>query len=249
VSGSERPALSETINDRIQVRGCDLADELIGKVSFTEMLLLDLHGSKQSPAHVRVVDAALVAMVEHGLTPSTLAARLVLDGAPESMQGAIAAGLLATGSRFLGVIEEAAGLLQKIQLEQPIESSARACVSDLVGAGRRVPGFGHNLHEAVDPRVEALLAFAVSEGVAGPHVGSLEALEQAVGAVTGHSLMPNAAVAIAAILSDLGYRADEMRGFALVARSAGLFAHVIDERHNPVARNVWQGLHDDPGPD
>jgi citrate synthase len=237
------PPLSETVGDRIEVRGRDLADELIGKVSFTEMLLLDLHGAKQSPAHVRLVDAVLVALMEHGITPSTLAARIVLDGAPESIQGAVAAGLLATGSRFLGVIEEAAVLIQNVLAEEPVEESARVRVRELVAAGQRVPGFGHNLHTREDPRVEALVALAREEGVAGPHVASLDALRNAVEAETGRALIPNAAGAVAAILSDLGYEADDIRGFALVARSAGLVAHVADERRNPVARAVWEDFH------
>ena len=237
------PPLSETIDDRIEVRGRDLAGELIGKFSFTEMLLLDLHGEEQPAGHVRVVDAVLVTLMEHGITPSTLAARIVLDGAPESMQGALAAGLLATGSRFLGVIEEAAALVQSVQTAEPLDESARSRVRALLADGKRVPGFGHNLHSREDPRVEALIALAREEGVAGPHVASLDALRDAVEAETGRRLIPNAAGAVAAILSDLGYEAGDIRGFALVARSAGIFAHIADERRNPVARAVWQDFH------
>lgn len=240
--------LSETVGDRIEVRGRDLADELIGKVSFTEMMLLDLHGREQSPSHVRLVDAVLVTLMEHGITPSTLAARIVLDGAPESMQGAVAAGLLATGSRFLGVIDDAARLVQSVcAAEEPLDESAIALVREIVSTGRRVPGFGHNLHSREDPRVEALLALARAEGVAGKHVAAVEALREAVAAEVGQPLIPNAAGAVAAILSDLGYAAEDIRGFALVARSAGLFAHIADEQRNPVARGVWQDFHRNDG--
>ncbi len=238
------PPLSETIEDRIEVRGRDLANELIGTLSFTEMLLLDLHGEEQPAAHVRLVDAVLVTLMEHGITPSTLAARIVLDGAPESMQGAVAAGLLATGSRFLGVIDDAARLVRSVcAAKEPIEEAASVRVRELVTAGQRVPGFGHNLHSREDPRVEALIALAREQGVAGRHCASLDALGKAVEVETGRALIPNAAAAVAAILSDLGYEADDIRGFALVARSAGIFAHVADERRNPVARAVWQDFH------
>lgn len=238
-----RSPLSTTVGDRIDVRGRDLAGELIGTMSFTEMFLLDLHGQEQPPAHVRVVDAVLVALMEHGITPSTLAARLVLDGAPESTQGAVAAGLLATGSRFLGVIEDAASLLQAVVAEAPAEESARRRVAEIVADGRRVPGFGHNLHARDDPRVEALLSVARTEGVAGAYVEAIPALRAAVEAEAGRPLIPNAAVAVAAILSDLGYGPADIRGFALVARCAGLVAHVADERRQPLAREVWQSVH------
>lgn len=237
-------SIFEAVGDRMKVRGRDLADELIGQVSFTEMMLLDLHGREQSPSHVRIVDAVLVTLMEHGITPSTLAARVVLDGAPESMQGAVAAGLLATGSRFLGVIDDAARLVQSVcGAAEPLEESARARVRELVSTGRRVPGFGHNLHRREDPRVVALVALARTEGVAGEHVAALGALREAVAAELGQPLIPNAAGAVAAVLSDLGYAAEDIRGFALVARSAGLFAHIVDEQRNPIARAVWQGFH------
>src|SRR3954447_16670335 len=108
------PPISSTDGDDIIVRGHRLATDLLGKVTLTEMFLLDMDGALPDPARVRMVDAVLVALVEHGITPSTLAARLVLDGAPEAAQGAVAAGLLAVGSRFLGTIEQTADLLQRI---------------------------------------------------------------------------------------------------------------------------------------
>jgi citrate synthase len=108
------PPISTTEGDEIIVRGHRLAGELLGRVSFTEMFLLDMDGSPADAHRVRMVDAVLVALMEHGITPSTLAARLVLDGAPEATQGAVAAGLLAVGSRFLGTVEQAADMLQRI---------------------------------------------------------------------------------------------------------------------------------------
>lgn len=242
-AGSSAP-LSVTRGDTIEVRGYDLADDLIGKVTFAEMMLLDLTGERRSPAHVRVVDAVLVAMMEHGITPSTLTARLVLDGAPESAQGAVSAGLLAAGARFLGVIDEAGVLLQEIVRDES-RDAAHGAVARLVAAGKPIPGFGHNLHGREDPRVRALVAVARREGVAGPHVAALEPLQAAAHAVIGRPLIANAAGAVAAILSDLGFAPVDMRGFALVARCAGLVAHVADERRRPIARKVWQRAHDE----
>ncbi|HMJ96628.1 MAG TPA: citryl-CoA lyase [Thermoleophilaceae bacterium] len=242
--------LAVTRGSAIEVRGHDVATQLIGQVSLTELLLLELHGELQSPQHVRVVDGILVAMAEHGITPSTLAARLVLDGAPESLQGAVAAGLLAAGSRYLGAIEEAAYLLQEIVADAgdgELGEVAERVVRRLGAEGTRVPGVGHNLHADSDSRVTALVALAEREGVAGPHLQALDALHAAATSVLGKDLILNAAGAVAALLSDLDYRPEDVRGFALVARSAGLFAHVVDERRHPVARGVWERLHETDG--
>ena len=238
---SAEASLSVTTPEEILVRGRPLAGELIGRVSFTEMFLLDLTGELPPPAHVRVVDAVLVAIMEHGITPSTLAARLVLDGAPEAMQGAVAAGLLATGSRFLGTIEDAARLLERIAGEDDIPAAAERRVAEIVDAGGRVPGMGHNLHAGSDPRVAALLAVADREGTAGRHVEALRALGDIA---RSRGLVLTAAAADAALLCDLGHGADESRGFTLVARCAGLFAHVVDERRRPLARGIWQHAHE-----
>lgn len=245
-SAPDPPPISTTLADEIEVRGYKLAGELIGELSFTAMFLLDLDGEMPSPAKVRVVDSVLVALMEHGTTPSSLASRLVLDGAPESVQGAVAAGLLATGSRFLGTIDRVADSLQRVVgADGSLESAAAEEVERLRAAGERVPGMGHNLHGDVDPRVARILAVAAEEGLAGRHVEALHALHAAGQAAAGRPLVLNAVGAIGAVLSDLGYAPDQTRGFALVARCAGLFAHVVDEGREPIARGVWQRVHEE----
>lgn len=249
--GPDAP-LSVTTPDDILVRGQPLS-ELIGRMTFTEMLLLDLTGEVLPSGRVRVVDAVLVAIAEHGITPSTLAARLVLDGAPEAMQGAVAAGLLATGSRFLGTVEPAATLLHDVvagATGEPgsLAESAARHVDGLIARGERVPGLGHNLHADDDPRVAALLRVAGEEGVAGEHTEALAGVGRAATARLGRPLVVNAAGAIAAVLADLGFGADTARGFVLVARCAGLFAHVVDERRRPMARATWAQAHSTSSP-
>jgi citrate synthase len=250
VSGSElfagRSAISITEGDDIIVRGHRL-EELIGAVSFTAMFLLDLDGEMPSPGRVAVADAVLVALMEHGLTPSTVAARLVLDGAPEAFQGAVAAGLLSTGSRFLGTVEQVAETVQRVAAGSDLASSAQAEVEQAIAAGRRVPGVGHNLHAEVDPRVEKLFGIARSAGEAGRHVDALLALHGAAERALRRSLVINAAGAVGAILSDLGYAPPVARGFAVLARCAGLVAHLADEQCRPMARAIWQPLNHDGG--
>lgn len=231
----------------ISVRGHDLAGQIIGHMTFTELFLLDLNGERPSAEHVRVVDGILVTLMEHGLTPSTLATRLALEGAPESLQGAIAAGLLAVGSRFLGVIENVATLLQRVACSGEfgsVEFGCRREVERIVEAGELVPGLGHNLLAEADPRVTALLTLSDAEGVSGVHVAALPVLRDVACEVLGRELIVNATGAVGAILSDLSYPPDAVRGFALVARCAGLFAHAVQERQSPLARGLWEQMHE-----
>jgi citrate synthase len=240
--------ISTTEGDEIIVRGHRLAGDLLGRVTFTEMFLLDMDGTPPDAHRVRMVDAVLVALMEHGITPSTLAARLVLDGAPEATQGAVAAGLLAVGSRFLGTVEQAADMLQRIVRTAGVagEEAARLEVRRLLESGARIPGLGHNLHGAIDPRVDVLIRIAEEEGVRGAHVEALQAVREVAARETGRTLIVNAAGAIGAILSDMGYPPSKMRGFALVARAAGIVAHVADEQAHPMAREVWVRAHERP---
>jgi citrate synthase len=218
--------------------------ELIGQTSFTEAFLLSIDGALPERSKARVVDGILVALMEHGITPSSLVTRTVLDGAPESTTGAVAAGLLAIGSQFLGTISEAAALLQRIVHATASDVGLEARVLDeverITAAGGRVPGLGHNLHLESDPRVSLLLDLAREEGAAGVHVRAFEMLPDLAARVMGRQLVPNAAGAIGAILSDLGYDPVAVSGFAVVARCAGLFSHVLDERREPIARSIWQ---------
>lgn len=227
----------------ITIGGRDVVD-LLGKTSFTEALLLGIDGRPPEAGRVRLVDAVLVSIMEHGITPSSLTTRLVIEGAPESLSGAVAAGLLAVGSRFLGTIEEAAAMLEGIvDRATPTGDLKAACeaeVTRLIDAGERIPGVGHNLHRTADPRVEILVGLAREEKLDGPHVAAFQLLPGAIERQLGRRLVPNAAGAVGAILADLGYRADEVRGFALVARCAGLFAHALDERKHPRAREIWE---------
>lgn len=238
--------ISRTVDDRILVRERDLAEELMGSLTFTQMFLFDLTGRIPSPSHLRFVDAVLVTAMEHGITPSTLVTRLVLDGSPDSGASAVAAGLLASGSRFLGVTENVAALVRRTvrsAKDVGIEAAARERVAILASEGRRVPGYGHNLHQAEDPRVERLLSIARSEGVNGPHLRAYEAIGRELNRDRGMPLIKNAAGVAGSVLSDLGYSPSVIGGFSLVSRCAGLVAHAADEEQTPIARQVWQGVH------
>lgn len=218
----------------ITVRGHDLT-RLIGELTFTEMIWLQMLGTRPTVAQVAVVDACLVALMEHGLTPSAIAARLVYGSAPEAMQGAVAAGLLGVGGQFVGTAEGCAVLLVRIAgAADPADEAAR-----VVGEHRALPGFGHDIHKPEDPRTPRLLVVAHAHGLAGKHVRALETLSAALDRAKGKHVTINATGAVAALLADAGAPPEILRGFALIARCAGLVGHVHEEQHTPTMRSMW----------
>ena len=208
--------------DDVTIRGKSLPRELLGKVTFTELAWFQALGAMPTPEQTAVLDACLCALMEHGLTPTVQAARLTLGGAPESIQGAVAAGLLGVGATFAGSMEACGILLEAIVLgEDPDE---------IVRARPRVPGFGHPIHRREDPRASRLLAIARERKVAGANIAALEQLSEAVDRARGAHIPVNATGAFAAVLLDAGAPAGILRGFALVARCAGLVGHLWEEQ-------------------
>jgi citrate synthase len=222
-------AISEVHTGRILVRGHDLCGALIGRVSLTEHFLLLLTGALPSVTLVRATDACLVAISEHGFVPSVQAARMTLAGAPEAVQGAVAAGLLGAGSVVLGASEVAGKLLAEIAVADDIEAAARAALTRLREARAPLPGFGHPTHKQGDPRAARLVALANELGVAGRHVAALAALERLVEPVFGRALPANVSAAIPALMLDCGYPASALKGIPLLARCAALIAHLSEE--------------------
>jgi citrate synthase len=222
------------------VRGRSLCRELIGKLTFTEMTYLHVTGRMPTAAQTAMVDACLVTLMEHGLTPSALAARLVYSSAPEGLQSAVAAGLLAVGSAFVGTVEGCAALIERILAAPDAASEARRLVEEHRASRRPVPGFGHPEHKPDDPRSIVLLELADTQGVAGAHVHALRALAAAVDDGYGRHITVNATGAIAAILGDCGLPAEILRGFAVLARCAGLVGHVHEEQERPAMRAIWE---------
>ncbi|HET6501434.1 MAG TPA: citryl-CoA lyase [Amycolatopsis sp.] len=224
--------------DTITVRDRDLCAELIGQIGFTEYFLMLLTGTAPDPARRALVDACLVAIAEHGLVPSVAAARMTLAAAPEAWQGAVAAGLLGCGSVVLGSAQDAGTLLRAglsdVDAGEPVEQVAEALVARARAERAALPGFGHPLHRDEDPRSTALLALADDLGTAGGHVRLLRAIEAAVPAHYGRRLPVNVSGAIAAVLLDAGFPAAALKAVSLLARTAGLLAHLLEETDRPI---------------
>jgi citrate synthase len=221
--------ISQASADRVEVRGRDLAGDLMGRLSFTEYFHLLLTGREATEDERFFLDLALVSIAEHGLMPSNVAARMTLAADPGSLQGAVAAGILGAGPVILGATEECALLLRRAQALSAVE-----VVRELHDAGERVPGFGHPLHKPVDPRAERILELADERGVSGPYIALARELRRAVEDTWGKPLTLNVSLAIAAVLLDLGYSPFVAKAVPILARTAGLLAHLQEEQEHPI---------------
>ncbi len=230
--------------DRIVVRDADLVTELMGKLSFTEMFLFHLLRKRPTHAQTTVLDAVLVTLMEHGLTPSAITTRLIYDSAPEALQSAVAAGLLGVGSTFIGTMEGCAALIDEM-LDAPEGVDARAAaIADRCRAERRpIHGFGHPIHKPDDPRSPRLFEIALAEGVPGRHIAALQTLSREIDRAYGRHLTINATGAIAAVLGEIGIPQPVMRGIAVISRAAGLVGHIFEEREQPIARHIWDSVY------
>ena len=231
--------------DAITIRGASLVDELIGKLSFTEMMYFQLLGARPSAAQTKILDAVLVTLMEHGITPSAIATRMIYDSCPEAIQAAVAAGILGVGSTFVGTMEGCAKNLEEILAVPGNESAiAKTVARRFREAKQPIPGFGHPQHKPDDPRSPRLLAVAEEAGVPGRHIRALRLLAKEVDAAWGRHLTINATGAIAALLGEIGVPREVMRGIAVVSRAAGLVGHIREEQLDPAARHIWNVVAD-----
>ncbi len=241
-------SIGQSDPDSITLLGQDLAADLMGKVSFGELALWLVTQRRPAASQVRVFEAVLVALADHGFTPTAIAARLTYLSAPESVQGALAAGLLGGGSRFLGVTEDAGRFLADALAAagEPLpaddagwDAVALAAVQQARAAGRFIPGLGHPVHKITDPRTPALVKIAEEEGLRGPHLRLFEAIGRVHPQVLGRTLPLNGAGTCGAALADLGLPVDLLRGFALLARAAGLLGHLAEEQRHPIGMDIY----------
>jgi citrate synthase len=242
-----RTGIGSSSADAITIRDRDLASELMGQVSFTELAFLLVGGRLPEPGEARLLDAVLVSLADHGLTPTVLAARLTYTGAPESLQGAVAAGLLGAGSVFLGVVEDTATFLAEIGAgadgaEEALREAARDAVAARIAAGERVPGLGHPIHKVQDPRTPRIYAIAEETGTLGVNLRLLRLVADEHARATGRTLPVNGAGVAGAALADLGFPPAIVRGFALLARTAGLVGHLAEERVSPIGMPLYREI-------
>ncbi len=220
--------------ESITVRGYDLCDDLIGKIDFTDYFWLLVTGDKPEPAQRDMMNACLVAIAEHGLVPSVQAARMTLAAGPEAWQGAMAAGLLGMGSVVAGSSETAAVYLQEVLDKAEadgtdIEAAAIASLEGLKAQRKKVPGLGHPQHSGGDPRADRLLAICDEKGISGKYVETLRVLAKHAPGIINRPLPINVSGAIPATILDAGWPLNAIKAVPLLARAAGLSAHLFEE--------------------
>jgi citrate synthase len=231
-------AISRAYADRVEVRGRDLCGELMGRVGFTAYFHLLLTGSEPNEEQLYFLDLLLVAIAEHGMMPTNVAARMTLAADPGSLQGAVAAGILGCGPVILGTAEECARLLvaaqQRVAAGDAPDAVARAAAGAIRAAGDRAPGFGHPVHRPLDPRAERILELADARGVSGPHVLLARSFRPAVADAWGRPLTMNVSMPIAAVMLDLGFPSSAVKAVPILARTGGLLAHLAEEQARPI---------------
>jgi citrate synthase len=235
-SGKIRSDLGWSTPERIVVRGKDLPGEILGTLNLGDMAFLELTGRTPNEKESRLFNAMAVTLVEHGITPSALAARLTYLGAPEAMQAAVAAGLSGLGSVFVGSTEGCAKMLfQSLQKDSDVASLAKKIVAE----NKRIPGLGHPLHKPVDPRTVRLFEIARETGFYGNYCRLIEEIAKL------KNLTLNATGAIGALACELGLDWRAVRGIGVMARAVGLVGHILEESREPMAEEVWHRIEEE----
>jgi citrate synthase len=232
----------------ITLLGQDLAEDVMGTVGFGELAFWLATQRRPAPGEVRVFEAVLAALADHGFTPTAIVTRLTYLSAPDSIQGALAAGLLGGGSRFLGVTEDCGRFLHDVLTsadgelpgdDEGWDALALATLQAEREAKRFVPGLGHHVHKEGDPRTPRLMQIAAEEGLFGPHLSLFAAIGRVHPQVLGKTLPLNGAGVCGAALADLGLPLELLRGFALLARTAGLIGQLAEELRRPVGNEIF----------
>jgi citrate synthase len=230
--------------ESITVRGFDLTTQLLGKIDLGAMAFLEMKGRLPTPQEAEIFNALLITLVEHGMTPQAMTARLINMAAPEALQAAVAAGLCGVGSVFAGGSEQIAKVLQEAFESRKdgasIASVAEAIVADFTSRRQPIPGIGHPLHKPIDPRTPVLFAIAENNGFRGQYVALLEEISKQAEARLSRELPINATGAIGAILCELNFPWRICRGIAVISRAVGLVGHLSEEMENPLAREIWE---------
>lgn len=252
MSRTPRPVRSDiawSTSDRIVVRGRDLPGEILGHMNLADFSFLQLTGREATPEQSRVYNALLITLVEHGLTPSAIAARMTYAGAPESLQAAVAAGLCGLGSVFVGTTEGAASMLDAALAGDDGSLDLHAAAAEIVAGFRDrkaiIPGLGHPLHKPIDPRTPRLFAIAEENGLSGRYVALMRRVGAEAGRVYDRDLPINATGAIGALTNELGLPPRVVRGLGVMARAIGLVGHILEESEQPMAVELWQRADDE----
>lgn len=226
--------ISETTEDGIRVRGYDLI-QLIGSVPFPSVLYLLFTGELPEPNIAKLIDALMVASIDHGpVTPSVLAARTAASGGAP-LGAAAAAGLLTLNKYHGAAVEDSMEAIARVvklvrdSLAPTVDAAADRVVAEWHAAKRRIAGFGHRQHKTVDPRLEKLFGLAREAGVAGDYLAAADALARALNRSSKKDIPINIDGAVAAILCEINFPCSLSNALFMVARITGILAHANEE--------------------
>ncbi|HTR11321.1 MAG TPA: citryl-CoA lyase [Paraburkholderia sp.] len=244
-----RSDIAYSTPDRIVVRGKSLPDEVLGHMNLGDFAFLQLTGKTATPQQSAMFNAIVITLVEHGMTPSAIAARMTYAGAPESLQAAVAAGLCGLGSVFVGSMEGACRMLSETLPYDATCDDLEKLAVDTVAAwrarGTPIPGLGHPLHKPIDPRTPRLFELAAQNGMSGRYVKLMQLIGAEAERVSGKALPINATGAIGAICCEFGFPWRIVRGFGVMARAIGLVGHLLEEGERPMSFELWQRVEDE----
>jgi citrate synthase len=244
-----RSDIAYSTPDRIVVRGKSLPDEILGHMNLGDFAFLQLTGQAATPQQSAMFNAIVITLVEHGMTPSAIAARMTYAGAPESLQAAVAAGLCGLGSVFVGSMEGACRMLSEAlpygTRSDDLEKLAVDTVAAWRARGTPIPGLGHPLHKPIDPRTPRLFELAALNGLSRDYVKLMQLIGAEAQRVSGKALPINATGAIGAICCEFGFPWRIVRGFGVMARAIGLVGHLLEEGERPISYELWQRVEDE----
>ena len=227
--------------DRFRMRGKDVLSEVVGVKSFSEAYYFIVTGREPSPGDVKIFDSCLIILMDHGITPMALVSRMVEESVPTDIQVPVAAGLLMVGNKYAGTMGGAGEILHACMNQ---DGDRREFLADTVAKFRAqkrfVPGFGHPYYKPEDPRAQRLFEIALNNGAKGEYIELVKILGEEVDKVAGRHLTLNVTGALGAVLNEIAFPVEVMRAVAVIGRAAGLVAHILEEKQNPVAPAVTE---------
>jgi citrate synthase len=221
---------------RLVMRGRDVLTDVLGKMTFAQAFYFIVTGKDIEPTKLPVLDACMIVLMDHGITPTAIVARLIADSLPGQAQIGIAAGTMMIGEKFVGTMTGMGSLLlEGVASGKEPRVWARETVESAAKLKRRLPGFGHPYYHPTDPRTSRLMEIAREHGISGPYIALVHILSEELDRVSRKHLTLNVTGALGALLCELGFPAAAMRGLAVVSRAAGLVAHTVEEAGQPVS--------------
>ncbi len=236
-----KSAITKVEPNNLSVRGYKL-DELMGKVSYAQMVYLLFKGDMPSENIGKMIESILVSSVDHGTTPPSVLSALTVASTGAPMNAAVAAGILSISKYHGGAIEDCMHILrQGMDLVKndgkSFDAAAKSVIDDYQAIKKRLSGFGHRLHTD-DPRTKKLFSIADELGIAGDYVQMANAFVKMLKMETGKTLPLNVDGAIAALLCEMDFDPMLANAFFMIARVPGLVAHVYEEklRYKPMRK-------------